>query len=493
MNITVTEDLGADALRHANTAALRSLQIDPYPAEAFNPTMSIGAALADATQLIEKQRRLRFAGRITGIRKLGRSVFLDLLHDDERLQLFIGRDKLDARSNAVMNHTDRGDFLGAEGMLFVTQRGEISLAVERLTMLGKPVRSPPIGKRTAEGRVHQALGDTGQLLRNRHVALLSDREFRKRILERSRIIGLIRRYFEAEGFVEIDTPILAPAYGGAAARPFVTQSQALGENLFLRVSPECHLKRALCGGLPKVFEIGKNFRNEGIDHSHNPEFTALEWYEAFSDYEGQMKRFEKLVSGIAMDLHGTYWVHFRGRSLDFSPPWPRLRVLDAVAEALRCAPDDVDLQRLQSAWRDKASAEGLVPSSWGEALMAVFEAIVEPELIGPVFVIDHPVEVSPLTKRHRKDPRLVERFEPFAGGMELGNAYSELNDPVEQRDRLEGQDARREERYGVDEAFLRAIEDGMPQAGGAGLGVDRLVMLLTDAQRLSDVVLFPAG
>lgn len=373
--------------------------------------------------------------------------------------------------------------------MFVTQRGEKSLKVRSLQILGKAVRPLPVGKRTANGSVHQALSDAGRLARERHVALIADRAFRERIMCRSKIIRAVRRYFENEGFVEVDTPILSGAYGGAAANPFVTTSKALGSDLYLRVSPECSLKRALCGGIPKVFEIGKNFRNEGIDHSYSPEFTAIEWYEAFTDYNDQMVRFENLVASLAMDLPGTYFVRFRGRTFDFAPPWPRIKVLESVALALGSDPTAFSEQDVL---RELRRIEPDVQScTWGEALMGLFEKLVEPDIVGPVFVIDHPAEISPLTKRHRADPRLVERFEPFVAGMEIGNAYSELNDPIEQRERLEHQDLAREEPYGLNEDFLRPVEHGMPQAGGAGLGIDRIVMVLTDAQRLSEVLLFP--
>jgi lysyl-tRNA synthetase class 2 len=482
----MTEDM---TLRRAHTEALRRLGVDPYPARAFKPTMTIRDALLAADQLINEKTKLRFAGRLLGIRRFGKSLFLDLVHDDERLQLYIDRGRFDATAIQIVDLLDLGDFVGVEGVLFVTQRGENTLRADTVVPLGKSMRSLPVGKRTASGSVHQAMSDQGRLLRERHVALLSDRRLRERILQRTKILRAIRRYFETEGFIEVETPILSMAYGGAAAKPFVTTSNALSTDFYLRVSPECSLKRALCGGISKVFEIGKNFRNEGIDHSHSPEFTAIEWYEAFTDYNDQMVRFESLVAGLAKELHGSHFVRFRGKTFDFAPPWPRIRVLDSVACALGVPPQTLVDDAPFEAWcRIEPDAENL---SWGESLMKLFERLVEPEILGPVFVIDHPVEVSPLTKRHRLDARLVERFEPFVAGLEIGNAYSELNDPHEQRERLEGQDLAREEAYGLDEDFLIAVEHGMPQAGGAGLGIDRIVMILTDAERLSDVVLFP--
>jgi len=490
MNMTTLNNSNSEtSVRLTRIKALRDRGVDPYPAPAFKPTMPIREALLNSDDLIADSTPLRFAGRLLGLRRFGSGAFADLVHDDERIQLYVSAAHSDSEAMELVEYLDLGDFVGAEGVMFMTQKGEKSLKVKALQVLAKSVRPLPVGKRTAAGSVHQALGDQGRLTRERHVALMADRELRQRILNRTKIIRAIRRYFEKEGFIEVDTPILSGAYGGAAAQPFVTTSKALGSDLYLRVSPECSLKRALCGGIPKVFEIGKNFRNEGIDHSHSPEFTAIEWYEANSDYLEQMVRFENLVAGIALELHGSHFVRFRDRTFDFAPPWPRIKVLDAVALALKRSPSDMTELDVVNEYRRIDPEIG--HCTWGEALMGLFEALVEPELLGPVFVIDHPIEVSPLTKRHRSDRRLVERFEPFVAGMEIGNAYSELNDPIEQRQRLEHQDLAREEPYGLDEDFLKAIEHGMPQAGGAGLGIDRIVMILTDARRLSDVLLFP--
>lgn len=478
--------------RIARIARLQQLGVDPYPAAAYKPSHSVSEAIAAAHRLLETETTLRIAGRVTAWRDMGKSAFLDLSDGDSRLQLFFAIDRLSAEAWSILQLLDIGDLIGVEGQLFRTRRGEMTLDVTSFTVLGKGLAPPPIGKRDAGGNSHQGLADGGRLLRERHVLLQRDAAFRRRIRLRDRLLREVRAYFYAEGFVELDTPILSHAYGGAAATPFETRSKALDAKLYLRVSPECPLKRALCGDLPKVFEIGKNFRNEGIDHSHNPEFLALEWYEAWSDYREQMVRFETLVSRLAMAAANSMVVHFRGRSIDFTPPWPRMRVVDLVAEEVGVAPDDLTLAALVRYW-DAEPRTGCRPQSWGEFVMAIFETAIEESLTGPVFVIDHPLEVSPLTKRHRSDPRLVERFEPFVLGMEIGNAYSELNDPQEQRKRLEEQDVVRDEKYGVDEAFLSALEHGMPQAGGAGLGLDRIIMVLTDANRLSDVLLFPAG
>jgi len=477
--------------RRRRIAALRALGVDPYPAKAFNPSHGLREAVAGACEFIEDETPLRLAGRVIGQRTVGKAVFLDLFDEAQRLQLYLAQGVAADDAWRLLKYLDLGDFIGVTGRMFRTRRGEKTLEVEALTILGKGVRPIPMGKRDASGHVHQALADTGQRLRDRHVTLLTDPALRERILLRDRLMREVRAYFHREGFVELETPVLSRAYGGAAARPFITRSQTLNTDLFLRVSPECFLKRALCGGLPKVFEIGRNYRNEGIDHSHSPEFTAIEWYEAYQDYNTQMVRFETLVARLAEVAASGPIVHFRGQAIDFTPPWPRLRVTDLVAEALGVAPDDLTIEAMELYWTTRAF-DGPRPASWGEFVMGIFEESIEKTLHGPVFIIDHPVEGSPLTKRHRNDPRLVERFEPFVLGMEIGNAYSELNDPDEQRRRLVEQDVARDDPYGLDEPFLAALDHGMPQAGGAGLGLERIFMVLSDAARLSDVILFPA-
>eukprot|EP01030_Chromulinospumella_sphaerica_P013774 gene13774-13557_t len=477
--------------RRDRIAALRALGVDPYPPEAFAPSHSLHQAVAMASELIETEAELRLAGRIIGRRVIGKAVFLDLFDEADRLQIYLTPGVVDPTTWQILDLLDLGDFIGVTGPMFRTRRGEKTLEVRTLTVLGKGVLPIPLGKRDGSGVVHQALSDTGQRLRERHVSLLVDPVLRNRILLRDRLMREVRAYFQEEGFVELETPVLSRTYGGAAAKPFVAHSNALGADLYLRVSPECNLKRALCGGLPRVFEIGKNFRNEGIDASHNPEFTMIEWYEAWSDYRTQMVRFETLVARLAEVATNSTVVHFRGQAVDFAPPWPRLRVTDLVADEVGVLLRDLTCEAMDAYWERRELPEPR-PTSWGGLVMGIFEESIEKSLKGPVFITDHPVEGSPLTKRHRDDPKLVERFEPFVLGMEIGNAYSELNDPDEQRRRLVEQDLSRDDPYGIDEQFLRALEHGMPQAGGAGLGLERIFMILSDASRLSDVILFPA-
>jgi lysyl-tRNA synthetase class 2 len=359
--------------------------------------------------------------------------------------------------------------------------------------LGKASHPIPLPKQHGN-RVFDAVTDKGTLYRHRHIDLVCNPASREIFIQRSRIIRGIRRYLDEEGFIEVETPIVGQAYGGAAARPFETRVNALDEQMFLRISPECALKRILCGGINKVYELGKNFRNEGIDASHNPEFTMVEWYEAYSDYLEQMVRFETLVARLCEEANGTSRITYRGRSLDLTPPWPRLPMLGALRDVAGIDVGSASAEDMPAIFAEHHpdAEDGLpAPLTWGGAVVALFEALVEPNLWDPVFVMDHPVEISPLTKRHRCDARLVERFEPMIAGMEVGNAYSELNDPVEQYNRLVSQQVSRDDTYDLDEEFLQAVAHGMPPAGGTGLGVDRIVMILTGAESIRDVVFFP--
>jgi len=472
---------------------LRRLGIDPYPQVAYRPTYTLAEVRRDAGALVAQRVRVKAAGRILARREMGKVTFLDLLDDGVRVQAYFRLPELGEQTWRVLGLLDLGDFAGVEGSVFHTRSGELSIHVEVLTVLGKASHPLPLPKQQGE-QVFSAITDKGFLYRHRHVGLVADPASREAFLTRTRIVRGIRRYLDDEGFLEVETPILGQAYGGAAARPFVTAIHSLSQPMFLRISPECALKRLLCGGFNRVYEIGKNFRNEGIDASHNPEFTMVEWYEAYSDYLHQMERFETLVARLSEEVHGTTRITYRGRSLDLTPPWRRLSMLDGLRELAGLDLDKVDTEGMAEVFR-RYHPEGVgalpEPLTWGAAVVALFEALVEPRLWDPVFVMDHPLEISPLTKRHRTDPRLVERFEPMIAGMEVGNSYSELNDPLEQYERLASQQVAREAAYDLDEDFLQAVAHGMPPAGGTGLGVDRIVMILTGARSLRDVILFP--
>lgn len=473
--------------------ALIDSGVDPYPAAAFAPTHGLAEARERMEADPESPFPVHIAGRIVARRRMGKVVFLDLLDDGARLQLFVRRAEVGEAAWRMIELLDLGDFLGASGETFFTRTGESSVRVRTAVALGKASHPILLPKQRGE-QVFDAVADTLHRYDRRHEDLLSNAASRDVFVKRARVLRGIRRYLDDEGFLEVETPILGQSYGGASARPFATRLHAMDQSAVLRISPECALKRVLCGGINKVYELGKSFRNEGIDSSHNPEFTMVEWYEAWSDYREQMARFETLAARLCEDLHGTTKISYRGRPLDLSPPWRRLPMIDALRDEA-----GVDVKNMAAgdfpalfAERHPEGAEGLPePLTWGAAIAELFEALVEPNLWDPVFAMDHPVEISPLTKRHRRDPRLVERFEPFVAGMEVGNAYSELNDPVEQYERLASQQLAREEAYDLDEAFLRAVADGMPPAGGAGMGVDRIVMILTGAESIRDVILFP--
>ncbi|HVK60433.1 MAG TPA: lysine--tRNA ligase, partial [Bdellovibrionales bacterium] len=383
------------------------------------------------------------------------------------------------------------DMIGVLGYVFKTKKGETSLHFKEIKMHCKTLEPLP--------EKYHGIADVEIKYRHRHLDLITDADSREVFKKRSRIIAEIRSWLNARGFLEVETPVLQPIYGGAAAYPFSTMHRALDMKLYMKISPELYLKRLIVGGFEKVYEIGKNFRNEGIDRTHNPEFTMLEWYEAYTDYNYQMKQFEELVSHLAVAITGSTKVNYQGKEIDFTAPWRRLTVHDGVREYAGIDPAEASFDQLVAKAAEmgleRAKVDALKKSnSKGEAIMKLFEVAAEPHLWQPTFVMDHPVEISPLTKKHRAKPGLVERFEPFAACMEIGNAYTELNDPEDQLSRLKEQEAKRvvdEEAQPMDEDFIHAIDTGMPPTGGVGLGVERVVMILTDRPSIRDIILFP--
>lgn len=427
----------------------------------------------------------RIAGRVMTLRSMGKAVFFNLQDMSGRLQIYVKVEELPEAERTAFELVDLGDIVGVQGYIFKTQKGELSLYAKSFSMLTKSLEPLP--------EKFHGIQDVEIKYRHRHLDLMTDADSRQVFETRSKIIKYVRRYLDDQGFLEVETPILQPIYGGAAAHPFTTHHRALDMKLYMRISPELYLKRLIVGGFDKVYDIGKMFRNEGIDRTHNPEFTMIEWYEAYTDYNDQMKRFEELVSGLVKDLCGSYKIQFQGKEVDFTPPWRRMSIFDGLREHAGIDPDTVapaELFRLCKQRGSKLEKE----VTKGEMLMELFELTCEQHCWHPTFVMDHPVEISPLTKIHRKDSRLVERFEPFAACMELGNSYSELNDPEDQRARLREQDAKRsrdEEAHPMDEDFLLAIDAGMPPTGGVGIGIERLVMLVTDRPSIRDIILFP--
>jgi lysyl-tRNA synthetase class 2 len=477
--------------RRERLAALRSAGIDPYPARVGprEPVAALRARFeeASAEALAERQARAAVCGRVMGSRSFGKLLFLDLLEDGARLQISVRKQEVTPELFAAAKAIDVADFVRVEGLVWRTKTGELTLDLRELTLLAKALRPLP--------EKWHGLTDVEARFRQRYLDLLVNEDARRVAVLRSRVTSAMRRFLDGRGFLEVETPVLQPLYGGAAARPFTTHHNAYDQELYLRISDELYLKRLVAAGLDRVYEIGHNFRNEGVSRKHNPEFTMMECYQAYADYRDMMELVEAMLREIAERALGTSEVEIAGEQVDFAKPWPRVAIRDAIGEA--CGVDiaaAADLGALREACRSRGIDPGDAPT-WGRLVDDLFSARVEPKLIQPTFVTDHPVELSPLAKKNAADPRFVERFEPYVGGMEVGNAFSELNDPDDQRERLLAQQAQGEagdeEAHPVDEDYLTALEHGLPPTGGLGIGVDRLVMLLAGAPSLREVILFP--
>lgn len=476
---------GFDPRRMEKREELCASGVNPYP-YTFSPTHRIGEVREDQSPELP----VKIAGRIWARRGMGRALFMDLQDHTGKIQLYFTQQALGEGWEAL-SLLDLGDMLGVEGTIFRTRTGELSVQVRACILLAKALVPIPIGKEAGETTYYR-VADPEVKYQERYLHWLLDKTDRERIYQRGRIIAAIRRRMEEEGFLEVSTPTITPLYGGAEARPFTTSVWALDhQEQFLRISPELHLKRLIVAGFEKVFTICQNFRNEGIDRSHNPEFTMMEWYEAFTDYEDQMRRFETLVAGVCAEVCGSTTLSYQGVEVDYSPPWRRLSMLDALREYANVDADALSIDELQ-AELERRGVESLEPLSWGLAVAQLFEVTCEAHLVQPTFVLDHPLEISPLARAKRGHGRLAERFEVYVCGMELGNAYSELTDPLEQLDRFLAQRRTQgEAAHPLDADFVRALGCGMPPTGGVGLGTDRLVMLLTDAASIRDVIPFP--
>ncbi len=468
--------------------ALREKGINPYPYN-FEGRTHISAIVekhAAGLQTGEKKPEhvYRVAGRLMTLRSMGKASFFNVQDQTGTLQFYIKNEELSEQDRAAFELIDLGDIVGVEGYVFKTQKGEFSLHAKKFEILTKSIEPLP--------EKFHGVQDIEIKYRHRHLDLMTDADSRKVFETRSKIIKEVRSFLDDRGFLEVETPVLQPIYGGAAAHPFTTHHRALDMKLYMKISPELYLKRLIVGGFEKVYEIGKNFRNEGIDRSHNPEFTMLEFYEAYTDYNYQMKQFEELISTLALKITGSMKVQYQGQEIDFTPPWRRLTVFDGVRQYAGIDPDKASDDEIFATL--KKHARDAEKGKRGEMIMELFELTAEEHLVQPTFVMDHPVEISPLTKIHRTDKRLVERFEPFAACMEIGNSYSELNDPEDQLARLQEQESQRgkdEEAHPMDDDFVLAIDSGMPPTGGVGIGLERIIMLLTDRPSIRDIIFFP--
>ena len=420
-------------------------------------------------------------------RKFGKLIFLRLLEDGESIQVSARKQEMDPEAFDFVKSLDIGDFVRVEGVVWRTKTDELTIDARAVEMLAKSLRPLP--------EKWHGLSDVEVRFRQRYLDLLVNEEARRIAILRSGVVSAVRAFLDERGFIEVETPSLQPLYGGAAARPFVTHHNSYDQDLYLRISDELYLKRLIVGGLDRVYEIGHNFRNEGVSRKHSPEFTMMECYQAYADYRDMMDLTEQMVRSVAERVLGTTSVSYQDETLEFGGTWPRLSLHGAIEQ--RTGIDILateDLASLREATR-KAGHHPSDAPTWGVLVDDLFSEHVEPHLIQPTFITDHPVELSPLAKRSSVDPRLVERFEPYAAGMELGNAFSELNDPVDQRERFEEQAKAGakgdEEAHPVDESYLLAMEYGMPPTGGLGIGIDRLVMVLANAPQIRETVLFP--
>ena len=468
--------------------------INPYP-YSFDRTHQSAEVVSRFGEL--EGREVAVSGRIMAVRKMGKASFCHIQDMQGRIQLYVARDAVGVDAYTMFKGLDIGDFIGVRGTVKKTKTGEVSVFAASLELLSKSIRPLPIAKEKIEdGKkvVYDQFVDKELRYRQRYVDLVVNPDVKEAFVKRSRIITAMRDFLNKHDFLEVETPVLQPIYGGAAARPFKTHHNALDMTLYLRIANELYLKRLIVGGFDRVYEFAKDFRNEGIDRFHNPEFTQVELYVAYKDYNWMMDFVERLFNHIALEVHGSAKIEYAGHEIDLTPPWPRLPILDAIRQYTGKDVSSLDERELRKI-AGELNVEVTPDMGAGKIVDEIFGEYVEPKLIQPTFIIDHPVEMSPLAKKHRSKPGLVERFEPIIGGKEIGNAFSELNDPIDQRRRFEDQmklrDRGDEEAQILDEDFLRAIEYGMPPTAGLGIGIDRLAMLMTNQSSIRDVLFFP--
>ncbi|MES2873389.1 MAG: lysine--tRNA ligase [Bacteroidota bacterium] len=497
MSIGLSEQ---EILRREAMAELRNLGIDPYPPEAFEVNVNARDIKENYERDKTSYKSISFAGRIMSRRIMGSASFAELQDSTGRIQAYLNRDEICPGDDKTLYNTvfkkllDIGDFIGVRGYVFTTKTGEISIHVREMKILAKSLKPLPIVKRDDEGHIYDGFTDPEMRYRQRYVDLTVNPDFKKIFQNRSKVINTMRGYFDDQGWMEVETPILQPIHGGAAARPFTTHHNALDMPLFLRIANELYLKRLIVAGFDGVYEFGKMFRNEGMDRTHNPEFTSMEIYVAYKDYIWMMAMVEECLEKIAIAIHGKATVKVGEYEIDFSGPYEKLSMYDSIKKHTGIDVSKMNEEALRETCKD-LQIEIDATMGRGKLIDEIFSEKVESHLIQPTYITDYPIEMTPLAKKHRSEEGLVERFELFVMGKEIANAYTELNDPIDQRERLEEQlllaGRGDEEAMAMDEDFLRALEYGMPPTSGLGIGIDRLVMLMTNQSTIQEVLFFP--
>jgi len=489
-----------ERVRREALEELRQLGIDPYPADLYEVNATAKEILKNYEYNKLAYKNISIAGRIMTKRIMGKASFAELQDATGRIQLYFNRDEICPEEDKTMYNTvfkrlvDIGDIVGIKGYVFTTQTGEISVFVKEFHMLTKSLRPLPLPKTDKEGNTYDAFTDPEKRYRQRYVDLIVNPHVKEAFIKRTQLTTSMRRYLNEKGYLEVETPILQPLYGGAAARPFKTHHNTLDMTLYLRIANELYLKRLIVGGFDGVYEFAKDFRNEGMSRFHNPEFTQMELYVAYKDYEWMMNLVEEMVERIALDLHGTTEVQVGENTINFQRPWKRYSMYEAIEEFTGIDVSEMDEDRMRQTAKD-LGIEVDDSMARGKLIDEIFGEKCEPNLIQPTFITDYPVEMSPLAKKHRDKPGLVERFEAICNGKEICNAFSELNDPIDQRKRFEEQlelgKRGDDEAMVLDEDFLRSIEYGMPPTAGLGIGIDRLSMIMTNSHSIQDVLFFP--
>ena len=489
-----------EIVRRESLAKLRELGIDPYPAAEYSITHTAADLKANYNESDEEFKQVSLAGRIMSKRIMGKASFAELMDSSGRIQTYFNRDELCPGEDKTMYNDvfkkllDMGDFIGVKGHMFTTQTGELSLMVKELTVLSKSLKPLPIVKTDADGNIHDAFSDPELRYRQRYVDLLVNDGVKDTFIKRTKLMSSMRAFFNEKGYMEVETPILQSIPGGAAARPFVTHHNALNVPLYLRIANELYLKRLIVGGFDGVYEFAKDFRNEGMDRTHNPEFTVMEIYVAYKDYNWMMSFTEQMIERAAMDVLGTTEIKVGDREISLKAPFKRVTMIDAIKDHTGIDIAGMDENQLREVCK-KLEIETDPSMGKGKLIDEIFGEKAEGNYIQPTFITDYPVEMSPLCKKHRENPELTERFELMINGKEVANAYSELNDPIDQRERFEEQmklSAKGDdEAMFIDQDFLRSLEYGMPPTSGMGIGIDRLAMLLTNQSSIQEVLFFP--